>query len=100
MLEWGIDLFWFEAFDEPNKADAIGDDGQVASEKYWGSFTSDRTPKFNMVSSTPRTMRKRPTNDAIEMRCLDVVQYFLGWSSYWHAWERGIGARLDISSVS
>ena len=48
ILDWGIDLFWFEAFDEPNKADAIGDNGQSASEKNWGSFTADRTPKFNM----------------------------------------------------
>lgn len=48
MLDWGIDLFWFEAFDEPGKADAIGDNGQSASEKYWGSFKADRTPKFNM----------------------------------------------------
>ena len=48
MLDWGVDLFWFEAFDEPNKADAIGTDGKSASEKNWGSFTSDRTPKFNM----------------------------------------------------
>ncbi|KIX04861.1 uncharacterized protein Z518_05732 [Rhinocladiella mackenziei CBS 650.93] len=48
LLDWGVDLFWFEAFDEPNKADAIGDNGQSASEKYWGSFTSDRNPKFNM----------------------------------------------------
>jgi len=48
LLDWGVDLFWFEAFDEPDKPDAIGDDGNVASEKYWGSFTSDRTPKFDM----------------------------------------------------
>ena len=48
MLDWGVDLFWFEAFDEPGKADAIGDDGQVASEQHWGAMTSDRTPKFDM----------------------------------------------------
>jgi glucan 1,3-beta-glucosidase len=48
LLDWGVDLFWFEAFDEPNKADAIGDDGVAASEKHWGSFTSDRQPKFDM----------------------------------------------------
>ncbi|KAL2430639.1 Glucan 1,3-beta-glucosidase [Exophiala dermatitidis] len=48
LLDWGIDLFWFEAFDEPNKADAIGDNGQKASEKYWGAFTSGRAPKFDM----------------------------------------------------
>ncbi len=48
MLDWGVDLFWFEAFDEPNKADAIGDNGQKASEKNWGSFNADRSPKFDM----------------------------------------------------
>jgi glucan 1,3-beta-glucosidase len=50
-LTWGIDVFWFEAFDEPNKADAIGDDGVAASEKYWGSFTADHKPKFDMKCS-------------------------------------------------
>lgn len=49
LLDWGVDLFWFEAFDEPNKADAIGTNGQEASEKYWGSFDSSRKPKFNMM---------------------------------------------------
>lgn len=48
LLDWGIDLFWFEAFDEPNKADAIGTNGEPASEKHWGSFNSDRSPKFDM----------------------------------------------------
>ncbi|RMD43246.1 hypothetical protein DV735_g1884, partial [Chaetothyriales sp. CBS 134920] len=48
LLDWGVDLFWFEAFDEPNKPDAIGTNGQVASEQHWGSFTSDRQPKFDM----------------------------------------------------
>lgn len=48
MLKWGVDLFWFEAFDEPKKEGAIGQNGQVASEKTWGSFTADRSPKFDM----------------------------------------------------
>ena len=48
LLDWGVDLFWFEAFDEPNKASAIGDNGQEADERHWGSFTADRSPKFNM----------------------------------------------------
>ncbi|KAJ9632866.1 glycoside hydrolase 3 protein [Knufia peltigerae] len=48
LLDWGVDLFWFEAFDEPDKPDAIGDNGQKASEQHWGSFTSDRKPKFDM----------------------------------------------------
>lgn len=49
LLDWGVDLFWFEAFNEPNKADAMGDDGVHANEKHWGSFTSDRKPKFSMT---------------------------------------------------
>jgi len=48
LLDWGVDLFWFEAFDEPSKPDAIGDNGQTASEQHWGSFSADRTPKFDM----------------------------------------------------
>jgi len=48
MLAWGVDLFWFEAFDEPLKADAIGTDGKAASEKNWGAFNADRTPKFDL----------------------------------------------------
>lgn len=48
-LDWGLDLFWFSAFDEPNKADAIGDDGTKANEKFWGSFTADHKPKFDMT---------------------------------------------------
>lgn len=48
LLDWGVDLFWFSAFDEPGKADAIGDNGQKASEKFWGAFDQDRKPKFNM----------------------------------------------------
>jgi glucan 1,3-beta-glucosidase len=48
LLDWGVDLFWFEAFDEPDKPDAIGDNGQKASEQHWGSFDSQRNPKFNM----------------------------------------------------
>lgn len=49
MLDWGVDLFWFEAFDEPNKPNAIGEDGKIASEKYWGAMTADRTPKFDLT---------------------------------------------------
>jgi glucan 1,3-beta-glucosidase len=48
LLDWGVDLFWFEAFDEPNKPSAIGDNGQEASESHWGSFDADRNPKFDM----------------------------------------------------
>lgn len=48
ILDWGVDLFWFEAFDEPGKADAIGQDGQQEDEKHWGAFTSDRQPKWDL----------------------------------------------------
>jgi glucan 1,3-beta-glucosidase len=47
-LAWDIDMFWFEAFDEPQKVDAKGEDGQMRNEKHWGSFNFDTTPKFNM----------------------------------------------------
>ena len=29
LLDWGVDLFWFEAFDEPKKADAVGTNGET-----------------------------------------------------------------------
>ena len=48
MLDWGVDLFYFEAFDEPNKADAIGQDGSPANEKHWGALNADRSIKFDL----------------------------------------------------
>jgi len=48
MLDWGIDVFYFEAFDEPGKPASIGLDGQPANEQHWGAYTSDRTAKFNL----------------------------------------------------
>lgn len=47
MLDWGVDLFYFEAFDESWKPDSTGDNGQPQSEKYWGLFTDDRSSKFD-----------------------------------------------------
>jgi glucan 1,3-beta-glucosidase len=48
ILDWGVDLFWFEAFDEPTKAAAIGQDGKSEDETHWGAFTVDRSAKFSL----------------------------------------------------
>jgi len=45
---WGVNVFYFEAFDEPWKPKSIGQDGSVADETHWGSWNADRTPKFSM----------------------------------------------------
>jgi len=46
---WGVNVFYFEAFDEPWKPTSIGQDGSVADETHWGAWTSDRTAKFSFV---------------------------------------------------
>jgi len=48
MLDWGVNLFYFEAFDEPNKPDSIGQDGSAANERHWGAFTADLKPKWDL----------------------------------------------------
>ena len=48
MLAWGVDVFYFEAFDEPWKPASIGDNGQAADETHWGMYTADRKPKFEV----------------------------------------------------
>jgi len=48
MLDWGVDLFYFEAFDEPKKQAATATDGTQGNEAHWGAFNSDRTPKFDL----------------------------------------------------
>jgi len=48
MLDWGVDLFFFEAFDEPNKQAATSTDGTKGNEGHWGAFTSDRSPKWDL----------------------------------------------------
>ncbi|PGG96056.1 hypothetical protein AJ79_09744 [Helicocarpus griseus UAMH5409] len=48
MLAWGVDVFFFEAFDEPWKPDSIGDNGESATEKHWGMYTVDRKPKYKV----------------------------------------------------
>jgi glucan 1,3-beta-glucosidase len=47
MLAWGVDLFYFEAYDESWKPDSTGDNGQAMDEKHWGLYTADRKSKFD-----------------------------------------------------
>lgn len=47
MLDWGVNVFYFEAFDEPWKPVSTGDDGTVADETHWGAWNSDRSSKFD-----------------------------------------------------
>ncbi|EMF16936.1 glycoside hydrolase family 17 protein [Sphaerulina musiva SO2202] len=47
-LDWGINAFFFEAFDEPWKPESVGDNGQAKDETRWGAMTADRTAKFNL----------------------------------------------------
>lgn len=49
MLDWGVSVFYFEAFDEPNKAASTGDDGTSADETHWGAYTSDRVAKWSLT---------------------------------------------------
>jgi glucan 1,3-beta-glucosidase len=48
MLDWGFNLFYFEAFDEPSKPPSVGDNGQAEDEAHWGAMTSDRNLKFSL----------------------------------------------------
>lgn len=48
MLKWGVNVFYFEAFDEPNKPDSIGQDGNAANERHWGAYTADMKPKWDL----------------------------------------------------
>lgn len=48
MVDWGFNVFSFEAFDEPNKAAAVGDDGSVADETSWGVMNSDLSKKYDI----------------------------------------------------
>ncbi|OHE95864.1 glycosyl hydrolase family 17 [Colletotrichum orchidophilum] len=46
MVNWGFNVFFFEAFDEPWKPHAIGLDGSEAPETHWGGMEADRAPKY------------------------------------------------------
>ncbi|QIX02470.1 hypothetical protein AMS68_007987 [Peltaster fructicola] len=48
ILDWGVNAFYFEAFDEPWKPASIGDNGASADETHWGAMTSDRKTKFSL----------------------------------------------------
>ena len=47
MINWGFNVFVFEAFDEPGKKGAVGEDGTVADETNWGSMKADRSLKWD-----------------------------------------------------
>ena len=49
MLDWGVDVFYFEAFDEPSKGSSTGTNGDVENEQHWGAANTDRTFKFDMT---------------------------------------------------
>ncbi|KAK1641377.1 family 17 glycosyl hydrolase [Colletotrichum phormii] len=46
MVNWGFNVFFFEAFDEPWKPHAIGEDGSEAPETHWGAMKADRAAKY------------------------------------------------------
>jgi len=45
-LDWGFNVFYFEAFDEPSKGQATGKDGTIQDETHWGAYDVGRTLKF------------------------------------------------------
>ena len=47
-LDWGLNVFYFEAFDETWKPKSIGDTGAIADETHWGAFTDTRNPKWSI----------------------------------------------------
>ncbi|TKA67101.1 hypothetical protein B0A55_09626 [Friedmanniomyces simplex] len=48
MLDWGVNVFYFEAFDEPWKPASVGDDGSAEDETHWGAMNADRSSKFSL----------------------------------------------------
>ncbi|KAI0007402.1 glucan 1,3-beta-glucosidase [Xylariaceae sp. FL0662B] len=48
MVDWGFNVFFFEAFDEEWKPHAVGEDGSEADETSWGAMSADRKPKYNL----------------------------------------------------
>ena len=47
-LNWGLNIFYFEAFDEPAKPAATGTNGGTVDETHWGAFTAYRKSKFSL----------------------------------------------------
>ncbi|KAK0276761.1 glycoside hydrolase 3 protein [Friedmanniomyces endolithicus] len=48
MLDWGVNVFYFEAFDEPWKPSSVGDNGNAEDETHWGAMKADRSPKYSL----------------------------------------------------
>jgi len=48
ILDWGVNVFFFEAFDETWKPVSVGQDGSVADETHWGAWNADRTAKWDI----------------------------------------------------
>lgn len=48
MVYWGFKVFFFEAFDEPWKPPAIGENGFEAPEVHWGGMKADRRAKYSL----------------------------------------------------
>jgi glucan 1,3-beta-glucosidase len=48
-LAWGVNVFYFEAFDEPWKPLSKGQDGSVADETHWGAYDATRKSKFDLT---------------------------------------------------
>ena len=46
MLDWDVNVFYFEAFDEPWKPASVGDSGTSSDETHWGAMTAERQAKF------------------------------------------------------
>ncbi|KAF2771796.1 putative glucan 1,3-beta-glucosidase [Teratosphaeria nubilosa] len=49
LLKWGINVFYFEALDEPWKPTSIGKSGESENEQHWGAMTADRKAKFTLT---------------------------------------------------
>lgn len=48
MINWGYNVFFFEAFDEPWKPKSIGDNGVAADETHWGAMTVNGQTKYSL----------------------------------------------------
>ncbi|KAK0353530.1 glycoside hydrolase 3 protein [Friedmanniomyces endolithicus] len=48
MLDWGVNVFYFEAFDEPWKPSSVGDNGNAEDETHWGAMKADRSSKYSL----------------------------------------------------
>ena len=58
-LDWGVNTFFFEAFDEPWKPHSTGDNGQASDETHWGAMHADRSQKFSLKCSAFQERRQK-----------------------------------------